>query len=803
MFGVKIIMGVTVAIARVAADTSGGIQNITTTNLNDLIPKAVYFIYSIGITDDTPVANASFGVGAATSTSERWSTCFSVENGQGTTDSGRNGDSSNCIIILDGNGATDGLADFVKFIPNGVRINWSTAPSSAYGITAVFFAGTDVSAQGGTFTAENASGDTVDVNGVGFEPDIVLLVTPGLTTFTSSGGNAYLSVGAAVNDGSDTQSCWYFYDNTNVGTVDVGGLISDTYGTGQHNSSGWIWGGEIGSFDANGFSCTTREGASGSDVVAYLAIAFNGAVDFALDVINTPIVTGNQDQTFAGFTPQAVICGLTHLTAVNTTTTSGDAGSVGVCAFDEKSEYCTSVQDEDGEATSDTQSIIDSQSVNMPNDDGTDGHVASFVSFDANGWTWDFTTTEGTAVKYWALAIEEEDVIPPETPPSYHQSRALSVNVYTPTIGSYTVRGIYEGEIGKNVNSYSHTLGTSGGYISAAFTIYDRLSKLEDWINGLGRHIEVYDPALDRIWEGLVNRVTLNVGGLSVVRGPLTSIANKIYVVYSAVDTDTDPPTFGTRETTDPASDTTSQSKYGIIEKVLSVGGASLADAEQIRDTWLEENAEPETSQQFNNQSQSEPSVTVECIGYVYFLNMYTYNQTANTGDINVSTQIQNVLAADPNGIFSTDYSGITTNTLQVARYTNDDNRGWDYIKSLTARGDSSSNRYLFGIFNDRKAVYAPIPTAIEYVQTLTDPKVRVELVNGQEVKPWNVESGKWLLYSDFLIGQTIPSNLRDDKRIEFIESVTYTTPWGLSHNGSKVSNLNQFLAQLGLSGVG
>jgi len=30
------------------------------------------------------------------------------------------------------------------------------------------------------------------------------------------------------------------------------------------------------------------------------------------------------------------------------------------------------------------------------------------VSFDANGWTWNFSATEATAVKYWALAIEAE-----------------------------------------------------------------------------------------------------------------------------------------------------------------------------------------------------------------------------------------------------------------------------------------------------------------------------------------------------------------------------------------------------------
>jgi len=30
------------------------------------------------------------------------------------------------------------------------------------------------------------------------------------------------------------------------------------------------------------------------------------------------------------------------------------------------------------------------------------------VSFDANGWTWNFSAVMGTATKWWYLAIEEE-----------------------------------------------------------------------------------------------------------------------------------------------------------------------------------------------------------------------------------------------------------------------------------------------------------------------------------------------------------------------------------------------------------
>jgi len=129
--------------------------------------------------------------------------------------------------------------------------------------------------------------------------------------------------------------------------------------------------------------------------------------------------------------------------------------------------------------------------------------------------------------------------------------------------------------------------------------------------------------------------------------------------------------------------------------------------------------------------------------------------------------------------------------------------KGWDYIKALTSRGDASDNRYTFGIYNGRKAYYTVQPTTNTYVQRLTDPKVRVETLTGQEVYPWNVTAAKWLFYPDFLIGRIAPSNLRDDPRYEFIETVSYSAPWGLTHNGSKVGRLDQKLAKLGLGGVG
>jgi hypothetical protein len=138
-----------------------------------------------------------------------------------------------------------------------------------------------------------------------------------------------------------------------------------------------------------------------------------------------------------------------------------------------------------------------------------------------------------------------------------------------------------------------------------------------------------------------------------------------------------------------------------------------------------------------------------------------------------------------------------------VKQYLNDNAAAWSLIQGLVARGDSSDNRYIFGIYNGRVPTYEAIPTDFEYQQRLSDPAQRVETPQGIEVKPWDVTAGKWLFVPDFLIGQVQPTDLRLDPRMIFIESLTYTMPWGLSIQGGKTDKLSQKLAKLGLGGIG
>lgn len=381
------------------------------------------------------------------------------------------------------------------------------------------------------------------------------------------------------------------------------------------------------------------------------------------------------------------------------------------------------------------------------------------------------------------------------------QSQNLSIHVYSPLVVN---SNIVDDALNEKVESYTHTISALGGYESANMAINDRQLNIEDWLSsGLMRHIEVYSPSLVKIWEGFVNEIQITLGGLSVTRGPLLDVSNNVAVTYSTIDTSISPPAVGQRTTTPFNSDSDSQTLYGVLEAVLNTGGATANEVVAIRGVFLNENKDPQTSQQLSLGENSGISMQLNCLGYYHLFKKYIYNQTVSTGTANLSTILAAIIAADPNSIFSTSTSNITTNTLQVKQYLNDNSPAWQLIQGLIARGDSSDNRYIFGIYNDRVPTYEAIPTDYEYQQRLSDPAQRIENQAGNEIKPWDVKAGKWLFVPDFLIGKVLPTSLRLDPRMIFIEQVTYSMPWGLQIQGGKTGKLTQKLAKLGLSGIG
>jgi hypothetical protein len=377
-----------------------------------------------------------------------------------------------------------------------------------------------------------------------------------------------------------------------------------------------------------------------------------------------------------------------------------------------------------------------------------------------------------------------------------YKSEALTLSVYRPLVQG----GEYLFDWRTSVSSWQHEIRALGGYWSASASQADSLTRAEEWLaDGLGRHVEVHGEALNLIWEGFVNSVSIDVGGLNVTRGPLLNLANKVKLLYSTIDTGDGG--FGARASTAYAEDATSQARYGVIHKILSAGGLSQANAEQIRDTYLAQNKTPETTSRFTLAGQDNVRLSIELLGYVHMQTIYPF-ASSTTGDGNLSTRLAAILDDDPNHLFSSANASIATNTVQVSQFENDDPTAWDAIKSLVAMGDANDARYLYGVYGNRRAVYEAAPNTYSYRREIAA-SGDIETIVGGTVKPWAVKPGRWLLFPDFLVGRSQPADLRNDPRALFIERVVFSLPRGLQLDGSKVSTVEQKIARLGLMGIG
>jgi hypothetical protein len=355
------------------------------------------------------------------------------------------------------------------------------------------------------------------------------------------------------------------------------------------------------------------------------------------------------------------------------------------------------------------------------------------------------------------------------------------------------------------LESYQHVVQALGGYWSATFTIAGSKNDIEGWIeDGVGRHVEVRDHVGDIMFEGFVNQVNATIAALSVTRGPLLGAGNRVNLTYSTVDTSTNPPTVGGRTRTGVANDTDSQALYGILETYLSSGGATDTEATEARNNWIAERALPKTTKQFSLGRSGVPTAQISCLGYTHWLTKFVYNQTTNSGTQNLSVKLTDIISAQLNTLLDEGFDEITANTVAVKEYEDDDRTAWDLIKALVSLGDAADNRYTFGVYANRIPFYEAAPTTLDYVQRLTDMEQLFQDVAGQRILPWNVRPGRWVLFSDLLVGRVeTTTNLRDDPRAMFIEAVNYTAPWGLNLRGGDVDTIDQKLAKLGLGGLG
>jgi len=396
------------------------------------------------------------------------------------------------------------------------------------------------------------------------------------------------------------------------------------------------------------------------------------------------------------------------------------------------------------------------------------------------------------------------------------QTLGLSIHLFRPSIVlddsgephhcAITPRGRLLADVTNLVSSYAHTHSAFGGFDTASFSITATQEEVETWYDqALGAHVETVDEAGDIVWEGYIDQVDIQLGPLAITRGPVTDIANQVYVVYQEKDTSTSPNTHSAPRILKPILETPeSQRVYGIRAAFLTLSAATASVAQQIGTMWMYENAWPRLSEQVSLSSSGGggPTINFSCRGYFHSLTQTYY--TAALGNENASVKLGKILDWEGtyvNGLFSSANAFITANTTQVPVAETDYIEMKTQIEEIVSVGDATFQRYLFQVGPERLVTYGPMPTTYLYQQDMTWERQQIRLRTGEIVMPWAVKSGQWLRLLNWLPGAEEAATYREDSRYMFIEQVTYTAPFDVALAGGKTDRIDQVMAQLGLAG--
>jgi hypothetical protein len=400
-----------IAVRRFALNTATGTQTFTFPDFTKSCTTqecAAIFIVTDGISDETNADDAMLSLGF---TDGLTSVATEVHDNDAAapTDTARRSSTTSLIITEDAAGL-DGLATFSAWQPAGVTIDITDAFPAAFLVTVVLMGGEGLQADVGTFASNATLDGTTDVTTVGFEADAVLFSSARLT---GTSANTYIfTAGAAVNDGSNTQGsigCFSQHGVAPPTPTNLHANTSTTYATSITDEGGLDVGLQIGTWDSQGFTATSKRVGSGANY-HYLALNFGGANSTIIDM-DTPTTTGQANYA-TGFQPLFGMVFGTQARAYDADEADNDAGGCMIGAFTGNNQYTMSnSMDDDLTTGSNTSSSSADQFPIMRFDDGTcvAGNCARGVtSISSTGFSINYSLVFGDNPRKWiGFAVEE------------------------------------------------------------------------------------------------------------------------------------------------------------------------------------------------------------------------------------------------------------------------------------------------------------------------------------------------------------------------------------------------------------
>lgn len=260
----------------------------------------------------------------------------------------------------------------------------------------------------GSFSAPTSTGSSA-VTGVGFEPKAVIFW---LTSQTATGyaANKRFSFGFGVS-ASEQACCAYTSDDASgVGTT-IGSRQSDAHVLFGITCSGGVVSVELAAdlltLDSDGFTLDFGTTSGGTAyIVHYLALGGDEITGAFVGNALSRTTVGTQGYTGVGFQPDALIA-MTLARAAPATPSSFTGTRFALGAASGPTErFALQVQEDNVMPTSVNSIEVSDKIIYALSGAAADFIVADLDSFDADGFTLDWTTANGTARVFYYLALQ-------------------------------------------------------------------------------------------------------------------------------------------------------------------------------------------------------------------------------------------------------------------------------------------------------------------------------------------------------------------------------------------------------------
>ncbi len=392
-----------------AARTSIGTQDFT--ELGFGTPQVAIAFANFAETNGVNAVTGMIAVGAYDGTN-RWASNIKGEDNVTPTDGSKHSKDSFLAIQDDTTQTVDGDAT-ASFITDGVRLDWVNAPDEAYLVNILLIRGMDQVLVGHTDIDGDVVPGTLSNIDIGFTPDFMFIVHASGNFNDNITTDFQGSMSFLVNDGNapPLQHAIGYASLDNANPSESRGIVSSDRilnlpWEDQNNILREMEANSFISAPVIGVEVERLDSLAGTSVIGWVAFDVPDGVSIWMDVLDTPIVTGNQSIVAPGFPPQ-FIWSMSHAEEnIGSVQSAYMAAGVGMATADE--EFSITWREQNGANPSNATSRQNSTMITQLVNSGATGYEASLISLDSTGWTWNFNTVLGSPRKMIVLALSEE-----------------------------------------------------------------------------------------------------------------------------------------------------------------------------------------------------------------------------------------------------------------------------------------------------------------------------------------------------------------------------------------------------------